>query len=200
MHRRQFTGGAAAVALTSFAPGLAAQQATATPATGLAKAKQTSLGLYLTPREAAAIMASEGEKTVFVDVRTRAEMMFTGWTPLIDGHVPFVDVTEFWDWDDKENRYRLEPIATFSQDVGRLVARKKLARTDRIIVMCRSGDRSARAADKLAEAGFTRVYSQYEGFEGDLSREGRRDVNGWKVAGLPWTFKPDKAKFYVQSG
>ena len=85
-----------------------------------------------------------------------------------------------------------------AQDVGRLLAAKGLAKTDRVIVMCRSGDRSARAVEKLAEAGFTRVYNQHEGFEGDLSADGRRSVNGWRNAGLPWTFKPDKAKFYLR--
>ncbi|MBY0514437.1 MAG: hypothetical protein K2P78_11060, partial [Gemmataceae bacterium] len=40
----------------------------------------------------------------------------------------------------------------------------------------RSGDRSAKAVDALADAGFTNVYSQIEGFEGDLSADGRRRV------------------------
>ena len=57
---------------------------------------------------------------------------------------------------------------------------------------------AVRAVEKLAEAGFSRVYNQHEGFEGDLSPEGRRSVNGWRNAGLPWTFKPDKAKFYLR--
>ena len=69
----------------------------ADPHAGIATAKRTVLGLYLQPREAAEIMRRDGDKTLFVDVRTRAEMQFTGWTPMIDGNVPFVDVTEFWD-------------------------------------------------------------------------------------------------------
>lgn len=200
MNRRDVLTLAAATAITGIAGHAEGQQAAPAtdPQAGIAKPKQTTLGLYLTPREAADVMAREGGKTLFVDVRTRAEMMFTGWAPAIDGNVPFVDVTEFWDWDDKEGRYKLEANATFSQDVGRLLAAKGLAKTDRVIVMCRSGDRSARAVDKLAEAGFTRVYNQHEGFEGDLSPEGRRSVNGWRNAGLPWTFKPDKAKFYLR--
>lgn len=27
-----------------------------------------------------------------------------------------------------------------------------------------------------------------------MSADGRRNVNGWKNAGLPWTYKMDKAK------
>ncbi|WP_156412244.1 rhodanese-like domain-containing protein [Bosea sp. Root483D1] len=202
MNRRTILTVAAGAAISGIAARAEAQQAVTPQATGshvgIAKAKQTTLGLYMTPREAADAMGREGAKTLFVDVRTRAEMMFTGWAPAIDGNVPFVDVTEFWDWDDKEGRYRLDANPTFSQDVGRLLTAKGLAKSDRVIVMCRSGDRSARAIDKLAEAGFTQVYNQYEGFEGDLTPEGRRSVNGWRNAGLPWTFKPDKAKFYLR--
>lgn len=171
--------------------------AVAAPKADVPKAKQTSLGLYMRPREAAETMSRDGARTLFIDVRTRAEMMFTGWAPMIDGHVPFVEVTEFWDWDDKEGRYRLDANPVFSRDVERLLAAKGLGKNDRVILMCRSGDRSARAADKLAEAGFTQVYSQYEGFEGDASPYGQRTVNGWKNAGLAWTYKPDKAKFYA---
>lgn len=174
-------------------------QSAPTPAasTEVPKSKQTALGLYLTPRQAADVMRDDGRRTLFIDVRTRGELFFTGWAPMIDGHVPFVDVTEFWDWDDKEGRYKLEANGTFSQDVQRLLAAKGLTKSDRVIVMCRSGDRSARAIQKLAEAGFTNLYNQHEGFEGDLSSEGQRNVNGWKNSGLPWTYKPEKSKFYA---
>lgn len=175
----------------------AARPESVRPVDSVPKAKRTAAGLYLTPPEAADIMRKDGSRTLFVDVRTRGEMMFTGWAPLVDGHVPFVDVTEFWDWDDKEGRYKLEPNGSFTAQVERLLETKGLAKTDRVILMCRSGDRSARAADKLTEMGFTQVYSQYEGFEGDLSPYGQRTVNGWKNAGLPWTYKPDRAKFYA---
>ena len=61
--------------------------------------------------------------------------------------------------------------------------------------MCRSGDRSARAINMLlTDRGYTKVYSVVDGYEGDLSKAGRRDVNGWKNAGLPWTYELDKAK------
>lgn len=195
---------ALALCLGVTAAGQAAAQAaptgrseTARSIDSIPKPKRTAAGLYLTPMEAADIVRKDGSHTLFVDVRTRGEMMFTGWAPLVDGHVPFVDVTEFWDWDDREGRYKLEPNGSFTAQVERLLETKGLAKTDRVILMCRSGDRSARAADKLTEMGFTQVYSQYEGFEGDLSPYGQRTVNGWKNAGLPWTYKPDRAKFYA---
>lgn len=164
------------------------------------KIKQTKLGLYLTPQETAAILKTEGAKTLFVDVRTRAELQFVGWTPMVDANVPFVDVTEFWDWDDKNNRFKLDGNPTFSKAIGDLMAKKGLAKTDRIIVMCRSGDRSAKAIDALQEAGYTNVWNQFEGFEGDMSKQSkRRDVNGWRNAGLPSSFELDKAKMFLKA-
>lgn len=207
MQRSFPVAAACAAAVLALAAPAVAQDKPAQPAAAAApasankdipKVKQTVLGLYMTPMQAADAMRQDGAHTLFVDVRTRAEMSFVGWTPMIDGHVPFVEVTDFWDWDDKEGRYKLDANPTFSRDIERLLAAKGLKKTDRIILMCRSGDRSAKAADKLAEAGFTQVYSQYEGFEGDMSTYGQRTVNGWKAAGLPWTYKPDKAKFYVR--
>lgn len=162
------------------------------------KEKQTKLNLYLSAKQAAEIVEKEKGKVLFVDVRTRAEMQFVGWAPAIHGHIPFVDVTEFWDWDDKAARFKLDSNPTFSQDMERLLKKANLTKSDKIILMCRSGDRSARAINALAEAGFTNVWNQIEGFEGDMSKAGRREVNGWKNAGLPWTYKLEKDKIYLK--
>ena len=75
-----------------------------------------------------------------------------------------------------------------------------LARDATIILICRSGDRSSKAADRLQAAGFGKVYSVAEGVGGDTAKDGakagQRVVNGWKNANLPWTHKLDKAKMY----
>lgn len=163
-------------------------------AADIPKEKQTKLGLYLTPAEASSIVKAERAKTLFIDVRTRGELQFVGMTHEIDGQVPFVEMSEFGEWDDKAQRFKLDPNPVFSQSVETLLGQKGLTKADRVIVMCRSGDRSARAVNLLAEAGFTNVWNQVEGFEGDLSPDGRRTVNGWKNAGLPWTYKLDKAR------
>jgi rhodanese-related sulfurtransferase len=71
----------------------------------------------------------------------------------------------------------------------------------RIILSCRSGDRSARAADLMAKSGYTNVWSAIEGFEGDKAKDGpskgKRTVNGWKNANLPWTYDLDKDKAFL---
>ena len=60
---------------------------------------------------------------------------------------------------------------------------------------CRSGDRSARAVNLLAEAGFKKAYTVIDGFEGDTVRDpqspfnGKRVKNGWKNSGIPWTYE-----------
>lgn len=84
----------------------------------------------------------------------------------------------------------------FVPEVNRRLRDKGLAKTDIVVLICRSGDRSSRGANRLAEDGFSRVYSVVDGFEGDTSSDGRRTVNGWKNAGLPWSYRLDKARMY----
>ena len=86
---------------------------------------------------------------------------------------------------------------SFIEDV-----RKKFDPTDTILVMCRSGGRSAAAVNILAKAGYKQVYNIVDGFEGDdlntpgSHNNGRRLVNGWKNAGLPWTYTLDPELAY----
>lgn len=64
------------------------------------------------------------------------------------------------------------------------------------VVICRSGDHSRRGANRLADGGFSHVAAVVDGFEGDMTPEGRRTVNGWKDAGLPWSHRLEKARIY----
>jgi rhodanese-related sulfurtransferase len=80
--------------------------------------------------------------------------------------------------------------------VARRLRAKGLGKQDVVVLMCRSGDRSSRGANRLSEDGYTRVYSVVDGFEGDMSKDGHRSVNGWKNAGLPWSYRLDKARMY----
>lgn len=177
--------------IACLAAGIAAAAALEVP-----KEKQTKLGKYVSAKEAAEVVKAERDTVVFIDVRTRGELQFVGWTPEVDGSVAFVEMSQFGEWDDKNARYKLEPNPVFSDNVAALLAKKGLGKDGKVLLMCRSGDRSARAVDVLAQAGFTNVYSVVDGFEGDMSPEGRRSVNGWKNSGLPWTYKLDKAKVF----
>ncbi len=56
-----------------------------------------------------------------------------------------------------------------------------------ILLLCRSGVRSAYGAQAMTQAGFKDCYNVAHGFEGDKDQHGHRGtVNGWKVDGLPW--------------
>jgi rhodanese-related sulfurtransferase len=163
-------------------------------------AKKTTLGLYMMAADAGKIVQDNAAKVLFVDVRTPAEVMFLGAPLAVDANVPFVDLKSPPEWDDKNDRLLLVPNPTFAADVEARLAAKNLAKDAQVIVMCRSGDRSGKAVDALAKAGFTNAWTVLDGFEGDVSKDGRRDVNGWKIAGLPWVYKLDKTKLPVAAG
>jgi rhodanese-related sulfurtransferase len=81
-----------------------------------------------------------------------------------------------------------------------MVQSRGLTKSDTLILICRSGKRSAGAANLLADLGYTRVFTIVDGYEGDKAKSGpmvgQRVVNGWKNNGLPWSYKLDKAKIY----
>ena len=61
-----------------------------------------------------------------------------------------------------------------------------VGRADTIFFLCRSGKRSANAAEAATKAGFTACYNVLEGFEGDLDGDKHRGrLNGWRLRGLP---------------
>jgi rhodanese-related sulfurtransferase len=103
-------------------------------------------------------------------------------------------------WDSTKATYKLELNPDFLPEVRHRLTEKGLGPDSPIVLICRSGDRSAAAANLLAEAGFKNVYSVVDGYEGDVATEGpkagQRVVNGWKNAGLPWSYKLDRAKMY----
>lgn len=63
----------------------------------------------------------------------------------------------------------------------------KLPKDAVILLLCRSGKRSAAAAANATAAGFKNVFNVREGFEGDLDdRQQRGASGGWRQRGLPW--------------
>lgn len=167
----------------------------------LPEAKKSKVGLYLTPQQAYEMKKRNPQGIAFFDIRTRAEAVYVGMPSDADALVPFVEHQEIMvDWDDKRHMYKLEPNQDFVTEFERRLKEKGLGKEATIILICRSGDRSAKAQDRLQQAGYTKVYGIAEGFEGDTAKggaqEGQRVVNGWKNAGLPWTYKLDKAKMY----
>jgi rhodanese-related sulfurtransferase len=146
--------------------------------------KQTTLGLYVDAAGAKKLL--DEKKAVIVDVRTPEELLFVGHTG-VAGNIPFkIWKGEFVQKDGKTEAKLLDN-ENFVKEV-----QKKFKPDDTIILMCRSGQRSAAAANALAKAEFKKVYSMVDGFEGDTAKDGpnkgKRVVNGWKNAGNPWTY------------
>jgi rhodanese-related sulfurtransferase len=57
----------------------------------------------------------------------------------------------------------------------------------RLLLLCRSGKRSALAQAVAQKAGFTAVSNVSEGFEGELDAQQQRGRgDGWRFQGLPW--------------
>ncbi|PKO48900.1 MAG: sulfurtransferase [Betaproteobacteria bacterium HGW-Betaproteobacteria-4] len=167
----------------------------------LPDAKKSKVGLYLTPQQAYDMKQANPKGVALFDIRTRAEAMYVGWPSDADALVPYVEHPELMtDWDDKRHMYKLEPNQDFVPEIERRLKDMSLGKDATIILVCRSGDRSSKAQDRLQAAGYTKVYGIAEGVEGDKAKDGpkagQRVVNGWKNAGLPWTYKLDKAKMY----
>lgn len=104
-----------------------------------------------------------------VDVRSTEERKFVGHVP--DSlHVAWATGTALT----RNPRFVRELEAKVGKDVP-------------VLLLCRSGKRSALAAEAAAKAGFRNVFNVMEGFEGDLNDQQQRgEHNGWKHWALPW--------------
>ena len=166
----------------------------------LSKKKQTTLGLYVTASEAYNMLKDHTAETLFIDVRTRAEVAFLGMPTIADANIPYMLAGDWADWDEKKQTYKLSANSGFLPEVEKLLSKKGLNKESKIVFMCRSGSRSSKAANLLAQAGYKNVYTVTDGYEGDKAKEGaqkgQRVVNGWKNSGLPWSYKLTKEKMY----
>src|SRR5471032_906457 len=136
-----------------------------------ARSKAVEAGLAyaggLAPKDAWALVQAGG--AVLVDVRTAEERKFVGFIP--DSlHVAWATGTSLT----RNPRFVRELEAKTGKDTV-------------VLLLCRSGNRSAQAADAAAKAGFTQVFNVLEGFEGELDDAQRRGAShGWRFHGLPW--------------
>jgi rhodanese-related sulfurtransferase len=154
--------------------------------------KRTSLGHYVTAGEAYEMWRADTDQVHIIDVRTPEEYVFVGHAEMAR-NIPLLFVKHEWNAVMKE--FVVVPNPDFISEVKHL-----FVPTDTILVMCRSGDRSAIAVNALAKAGFVNVYNIIDGMEGDKVNDpgcayhGKRMRNGWKNSGSPWTYdvNPDQ--------
>jgi rhodanese-related sulfurtransferase len=167
------------------------------------KWQHTPFELYLDAQEAYDMKTANPEDVLFLDVRNQAELHYTGMPDTVDANIPYrFDSSE---WKMKKNSiygtFKKPKNPDFVDAVINVMKSKKLTKDNPVIIMCSSGTRAPFAAKLLHTAGFTRVYTQVEGFEGIRKKQGidkgRRVVSGWKVRGLPWSYDllPEKMYF-----
>ena len=155
----------------------------------IVKERQTSLGLYVTAKEAYDMWQADPEGVKILDVRTPEEWVFTGHAPMAT-LIPFAFLAYAWDDETKAFPWSLNP------DFVELV-KERFSPEDTLLVTCRSGGRGAMAINMLAAAGFTNAYNILDGMEGsrvsdpDSVFDGMRRKNGWTMSGLPWTYDLD---------
>lgn len=142
----------------------------------LAQQRAQSSGLpyegALTPNEAAEVLKlAPGSK--LIDVRSRAELDLVGSMP----EAVHAEWMSYPGW--HANPHFLNQLKQ-SVDIEALM-----------LFISRNGQRSHRAAEAAALAGYRNCYNVLEGFEGEINpATGHRgELNGWKARGLPWTQK-----------
>lgn len=109
------------------------------------------------------------DQAILVDVRTNEERKFVGYVPN-SVHVAWATGTSF----NRNPRFVKE-------------LENKTGKDAVILLLCRSGKRSALAAEAAQKAGFSNVFNVQEGFEGDLNPQQQRGaLNGWRTHQLPW--------------
>jgi rhodanese-related sulfurtransferase len=151
--------------------------------------KQTSLGLYVTAKQAYEMWEKAPDKVRILDVRTPEEYMYIGHAAMAWNIPAFL---QGYEWDAARRHFSLKPNPEFLKHIKEVFRPE-----DIILVTCRSGGRSAMAVNQLAAAGYKHVYNITDGVEGDMIHDqesvfvGKRMKNGWKNSGLPWTYELD---------
>lgn len=121
----------------------------------------------VTPQQAWALF--EAGDAALVDVRSTEERKFVGHVPG-SLHVAWATGTALT----RNPRFTRELEA-------------KVPKHAPVLLLCRSGKRSALAAEAAAKAGFTAVFNVLEGFEGEIdAAQHRGGSDGWRFRGLPW--------------
>lgn len=189
----KFAGGRLSVAVTATAEATAPQAVEPKLPAG----KQTTLGLYVTAREAYEKWKADPGRVRILDVRTPEEYVFVGHANMAR-NIPLAFMK--YQWNAEKDEPVMAPNPEFLSD-----ARKYFAADDTLLVMCRSGGRSAMAVNALTKAGFTNVYNITDGMEGDKVSEpgsaflGQRMKNGWKNSGAPWTCQVDPQLLWIST-
>ena len=162
--------------------------------------KQTTAGLYLTSAEAAAMLSTSD--VALIDVRSRAEVAFLGMPSDANVNLPYMVMPAIPEYNEENGAYSMEINPDFPTAFRVWAMANGYDEDSTFILMCRSGSRSAKAANLIHELGYPNVYSVVDGYEGDKAKDGphkgRRVVNGWRNAGLDWSYKISSTQVYPE--
>lgn len=164
--------------------------------------KQTSWDLYVDSKEAYAMKQEKADKVLFVDVRDPIEIMFTGFTDVVDINIPF-KLSNPGNWNAKKPVFEMAVNKDFEPMIEQALKDRGLDKSAPVILMCRSGGtRGAPSAKMLEGQGYDKVYVVTDGFEGGTIKKGEKKnwrlKNGWKNVGLPWSYKLNKDKMFFR--
>ena len=191
MRNKLFSLTIATIMLLSWLPLSLAQSS-------LPQQKQTVLGLYVNAKEAYDMWLTDKSKIKILDVRTPEEYVFVGHASMAQ-NIPFQLFNYTMAVRNKGPLMKANP--NFIAEVG-----QKFKLSDTILVICRSGNRSAAAVNAMAAAGFKTAYSITDGFEGDRVKDpassfyGKRFKNGWRNSGIPWTDRLNPKLMWIPAG
>jgi len=119
--------------------------------------------------------------SVLIDVRTIAEWAYVGLPELsaLDKRPVLVEWQGFPD--ERRNAAFVDRVVEALEPLG-------ADHDSELLFICRSGQRSLKAAQAMAAAGYRRCRNVVDGFEGPLDADRHRGrLKGWKAKGLPWT-------------
>ncbi|MAI83916.1 MAG: sulfurtransferase [Rickettsiales bacterium] len=129
----------------------------------------------LSPAECWDILKKD-KNSQLIDCRTKAECQFTGVPNLEE----LEKITKFIEW-------QIYPSMVYNENFLSEFEQLGFSKSDKIILICRSGGRSKSAAEFLSSKGYESCFNCLNGFEGAHNLSGQRgQKDGWKFDGLPW--------------
>lgn len=132
------------------------------------------------------VSAKEAEKLVsqgFVYLDVRSVQEFDGGHPAGAHNIPLLCLTA----------RGMEPNPSFLEEVE-----ANFPKDASIVVGCRSGQRSLRAAEMMLAAGFERVVDLRPGYAGVTDPFGRVLEPGWHAEGLPICTEPEPGRSHEE--
>ena len=103
----------------------------------IAFSAQAEEALSLTPQQTYDMVQEQGDQLLFVDVRDPVEIMFIGFTDVVDKNIPFKLADRSTFLEDK-GRFAMNTNPEFASQVEKALKEKGLTRDDLVITMCRS--------------------------------------------------------------